>query len=84
VLSIPFTAAMLLLPPQRFHMTVVTAATDLKVGKTSLNKLTRHFNILRWPYRKVNGVQKLIDEVQAFHTDEGAEEGGDFVLRELR
>jgi hypothetical protein len=73
-----------LVPLQRFHMTSGAAAEDLKIGLTMLKKFARSFNIERWPARKLNGVQKLIDEVRAFQTDEGGEEGAERVLRDLR
>lgn len=65
-------------------MKVQDAAKDLNVGLTVMKKFARQFNIDRWPARKVNSVQNLIDEVQAFHMDDGSEEGAAFVLGELR
>jgi hypothetical protein len=39
---------------QLFNMTIDNACKHLGISKTSLKKICRHFNILKWPYRNFN------------------------------
>ena len=48
-----------------FHKPINDAAAALGMGVTVLKKLCRDRGILRWPYRKLSSVDKLIESVQA-------------------
>lgn len=37
-----------------FDMTIDNACKNLGISKTSLKKICRHFNIQKWPYRRVS------------------------------
>jgi len=37
-----------------FNMTADNACIHLGISKTSLKKICRHFNILKWPYRRLS------------------------------
>jgi hypothetical protein len=48
---------------QHFDHPISRAAKNLAVSETYLKKLCRHFNIYRWPYRKLTSLQKRIDHL---------------------
>jgi hypothetical protein len=37
-----------------FNMTIEDACKNLGISKTSLKKICRHFNILKWPYKRLS------------------------------
>lgn len=39
---------------QLFDMTAENACKNLGISKTSLKKICRHFNILKWPYKRLS------------------------------
>ncbi|KAH9299709.1 hypothetical protein KI387_031391, partial [Taxus chinensis] len=47
-----------------FHMPILQAARELKVGLTVLKKRCRECGILRWPHRKMKSLGNLIDKIQ--------------------
>jgi hypothetical protein len=50
---------------QYFQTPISNAASQLKVSQTYLKRLCRHFEIYRWPYRKLNCMQRKIDALRA-------------------
>jgi hypothetical protein len=49
---------------QYFYMPICQAAKELNVGLTYLKKRCRELGIRRWPHRKLNSLQILINNVQ--------------------
>ncbi|WJX90016.1 hypothetical protein P8452_71959 [Trifolium repens] len=56
---------------QYFYMPICQAAKELNVGLTYLKKRCRELGIRRWPHRKLNSLQTLINNVQEMGKDEG-------------
>ncbi|CAL4885344.1 unnamed protein product [Urochloa decumbens] len=54
---------------QHFSVPINQAARELNVGLTVLKKRCRELGIPRWPHRKLQSVQKLIDDVQELGKD---------------
>lgn len=66
-------------------MSQVEAARDLGVGVTVLKTFCRQFDISRWPSRKINQLQELINDVQEFQAQDGsAGVNTDAVLEQLQ
>lgn len=55
---------------EHFHLSIDFAALNLKVGLTTLKKLCRQYNIKRWPFRKVQQVQRLVLMAEASTADQ--------------
>jgi hypothetical protein len=49
---------------RHFHLRSDEAATALGVGLTVLKRICRQHNIKRWPYRKIQSLERLIEHVQ--------------------
>ncbi|XP_019153284.1 PREDICTED: protein RKD1-like [Ipomoea nil] len=54
-----------------FYMPINQAAKELNVGLTQLKKRCRMLGIRRWPHRKLNSLQTLINNVQKIGNSEG-------------
>nr|GMC52641.1 protein RKD1-like [Ipomoea batatas] len=54
-----------------FYMPINQAAKELNVGLTQLKKRCRRLGIRRWPHRKLNSLQTLINNVQKIGNSEG-------------
>ncbi|CAL4967054.1 unnamed protein product [Urochloa decumbens] len=54
---------------QHFSVPINQAARELNVGLTVLKERCRELGIPRWPHRKLQSVQKLIDDVQELGKD---------------
>ena len=51
---------------RHFHMPIAQAAKSLGVGMTYMKRRCRHFNIKRWPHRKLKSMENLIKNVQTY------------------
>lgn len=63
----PFIPAPPLPLPQYFHLPSEEACKRLGVGLTVLKRQCRKYGILRWPYRKIKSLDKLIENVRNGH-----------------
>ncbi|KAG2440097.1 hypothetical protein HXX76_004211, partial [Chlamydomonas incerta] len=59
-----------------YHLPINEAAAALNIGVTVLKKYCRKFSIPRWPYRKLNSVNKLMETFDRYKRD--ALLGGNF------
>jgi len=64
-----------------YHLPINEAAAQLHVGVTVLKKFCRQHNVGRWPYRKLQSVDKLIRSVDELSEQDPT--GANFVIREL-
>ncbi|KAG1679442.1 hypothetical protein FOA52_007734 [Chlamydomonas sp. UWO 241] len=48
-----------------YHLPINEAAASLNMGVTVLKKYCRRFKIVRWPFRKLSSIAKLIDTVKS-------------------
>lgn len=54
---------------EHFDKPISQAAAALGIGVTVLKKYCRRFKVVRWPYRKLRSMDKLIDSVGEFCSD---------------
>jgi len=68
---------------QCFDMPIRDAAQILGISLTQLKRLCREFNIPRWPYRRLNSIQRRI-EVLTIMLERNANSGDDRTIRDTR
>ncbi|QDZ24893.1 RWP-RK domain-containing protein [Chloropicon primus] len=47
-----------------FHLPMNVATQRLKIGSTALKKICRKHGIMRWPYRRIKAIEKLIQQLE--------------------
>lgn len=67
-----------------FHLSILEAADQLGVCRTSLKKASRRLGIGRWPGRKIASVANLVGRVEQFVQERGSCPEADIGLANLR
>ena len=47
-----------------FHLPMNIATQKLQIGSTALKKICRRYGIMRWPYRRIKAIEKLIQQLE--------------------